>query len=329
MIGIEPMLATAAAVLPAGQGWLFEPKYDGVRVLAHGHAGGVALVSRRGNSLTNQFPDVVEPLGALRSAVGRDFLLDGEIVSTTSDDFAGFQVLQSRLAVEKPFQIRMLALRIPAAFVGFDLLSVGGRALLDRPLAERRQVLEALLSAPPSGIRLAEQSEDGPVLLARSLAERWEGLVAKRADSRYLPGQRAATWLKIKAVRRQEFVVAVHGVRIGAARVGRARPRLPRRARRTRLRGIGRLRLHAPGAGRRAPAPPPPGVPAVRLRRAARPGRSGALDGAPPRGRGALRRLDRGRPSPVARLHRFPPGQGAARRGPRALIRPALQPTHP
>jgi ATP-dependent DNA ligase len=104
-------------------------------------------MSRKGNSLTNQFPDVVEPLRALRSAVGRDFLLDGEIVSTTSDGFAGFQVLQARLAVEKPFQIRMLALRIPAAFVGFDLHSVGGRALLDRPLAERGQVLEALLSA--------------------------------------------------------------------------------------------------------------------------------------------------------------------------------------
>ncbi|MDB4952206.1 MAG: polymerase LigD, ligase domain protein [Gemmatimonadetes bacterium] len=208
MIGIQPMLAEAASVLPAGRGWLFEPKYDGVRVLARAGDDGVTLTSRKGNSLTRQFPDLVEPLRELRPGVGRDFLVDGEIVSTTSDGFAGFQMLQSRLGVEQPFRVRMLALRIPAALVAFDVLAVGGAALLDRPLAERRQVLEALLSDPPAGIRLGEQDEDGPALLARSLAERWEGLVAKRADSRYQPGQRAATWLKIKAARRQEFVVA-------------------------------------------------------------------------------------------------------------------------
>jgi bifunctional non-homologous end joining protein LigD len=117
-------------------------------------------------------------------------------------------MLQSRLGVEQPFKIRMLALRNPAALVAFDVLEVGGQPLLARPLAERRQVLEALLEGAGHGLRLAHQGEDGRIMLARAHAELWEGVVAKRADGRYLPGQRGPAWRKYKETRRQEFVVA-------------------------------------------------------------------------------------------------------------------------
>ena len=208
MIRVEPMLAESTDALPAGPGWLFEPKYDGMRALAYVEGGGVTLLSRKGHSQTKQFPEIVEPLRALHAAVGRDFVLDGEIVAAVSDGFAGFQMLQSRIGVEQPFKIRMLALRNPAALVSFDVLEVGGQALLARPLIERRQVLEALLSGAEGGLRLAHQGGDGRVILARARAELWEGVVAKRADSRYLPGQRGPLWLKYKDTRRQEFVVA-------------------------------------------------------------------------------------------------------------------------
>ena len=208
MIRVEPMLAEGTPALPDGPGWLFEPKYDGMRALVYVASGGVSLLSRRGHSQTLQFPEIVEPLRALRAAVGRDFVLDGEVVAAVSDGFAGFQMLQSRIGVLQPFKIRMLALRNPAALVAFDVLEVGGHALLARPLAERREVLEALLSGAGGGLRLAHQGADGRVILARARAELWEGVVAKRADSRYLPGQRGASWLKYKDTRRQEFVVA-------------------------------------------------------------------------------------------------------------------------
>lgn len=208
MIRVEPMLAEGSDALPDGPGWLYEPKYDGMRALAYVESGGVTLLNRKGHSQTRQFPEIVEPLCALRAAVGRDFVLDGEIVAAVSDGFAGFQMLQSRIGVEQPFKIRMLALRNPAALVSFDVLEVGGQALLARPLHERRQVLEALLSGAESGLRLAHQGEDGRMMLARARAELWEGVVAKRADSRYLPGHRGPAWLKYKDTRRQEFLVA-------------------------------------------------------------------------------------------------------------------------
>lgn len=208
MIRIEPMLAETATALPDGPGWLYEPKYDGMRALAYAGESGVTLLSRKGHPQTRQFPEIVEPLRALRAAVGRDYLLDGEIVAAASDGFAGFQMLQSRLGVEQPFKIRMLALRNPAALVAFDVLEVGGQPLLARPLLERRQVLEALLEAPGEGLRLAHQGMDGRIMLARAHAELWEGVMAKRADARYFPGQRGPAWRKYKESRRQEFVVA-------------------------------------------------------------------------------------------------------------------------
>jgi bifunctional non-homologous end joining protein LigD len=208
MIRVDPMLAESTDALPGGPGWLFEPKYDGMRALAYVEDAGVTLLSRKGHSQTRQFPEIVETLRTLHAAVGRDFVLDGEIVAAVSVGFAGFQMLQSRIGALQPFKIRMLALRNPAAFVSFDVLEVGGQALLTRPLFERREVLEALLAGAEGGLRIAHQGGDGRVLLARARAELWEGVVAKRADSRYLPGHRGPGWLKYKDTRRQEFVVA-------------------------------------------------------------------------------------------------------------------------
>jgi len=208
MFGTLPMLAEATHELPGGPGWLYEPKYDGVRALGRVTASGANLLSRKGNPLTRQFPEIAGPLQRLHAAIGQEFLVDGEIVSATDDGFAGFQTLQSRLGVEQPFRIRMLALRIPAVLVCFDVLAVGATSLVGHPLYERREVLQALLCTPFDGLRLGEQSDDGPGMLRRATALGWEGIVAKWRDSRYLPGQRSPTWLKYKATRRQEFVVA-------------------------------------------------------------------------------------------------------------------------
>jgi bifunctional non-homologous end joining protein LigD len=207
LAGIEPMLAEAATAVPAGAGWLHEKKYDGVRALARITATSVALTTRRGHNKAKQFPEVVQSLIALRHLFGQDLLLDGEIVDQASDGYRGLQRLQRRLPMEKPFEIGLLAERSPAAFAVFDVLVVAATTLNDHPLAERRMVLRTLLAEPVPGLRLSEQGEDGAAMLARARAEDWEGLVSKRADSRYYAGQRTSVWRKIKLVRRQEFVV--------------------------------------------------------------------------------------------------------------------------
>lgn len=203
----EPMLAEAATAVPTGPGWRHERKYDGVRALAHAGAGPVSLRTRKGHNKARQFPEVADSLRALHALVGQELVLDGEIVDAESDGFQGLQRLQRRLPLEHTFKIGLLAKSRPAAFVAFDVLTIGAVTLLDRTLAERRQVLEAVLSDPPHGVRLGLQGEDGEAMRARAYAEDWEGLVSKRADSRYLPGQRSGLWRKLKIVRRQEFVV--------------------------------------------------------------------------------------------------------------------------
>jgi bifunctional non-homologous end joining protein LigD len=207
LAGVEPMLAEPASEVPAGSGWRHEQKYDGVRALARTSAVSVALTTRRGHNKAKQFPEVAQALTALRHLFGQDLLLDGEIVDQASDGYRGLQRLQRRLPMEKPFEIGLLSERSPAAFVAFDVLAVGSTTIIDRPLTERRLVLERLLSEPVPGLRLSIQSEDGAAMLERARELDWEGLVSKRADSRYVPGQRASTWRKIKLVRRQEFVV--------------------------------------------------------------------------------------------------------------------------
>lgn len=209
---LEPMFATASDHLPTDAGWLYEPKYDGYRIQVHatGCFGAplVDLFSRRGRKLTKQFPEVVGAVQDLRRSVGQDFSVDGEIVSAAADGFSGFQMLQSRLGVEQPFKIRMLAEHNPAALVCFDVLRVADHRLTKHPLTQRRQVLATLLSAPETSVRLGAQSDDRAALLAHAHAQGLEGVMAKRANSPYRSGERGPWWLKYKFALRQEFVVA-------------------------------------------------------------------------------------------------------------------------
>jgi bifunctional non-homologous end joining protein LigD len=207
LAGIQPMLAESASSVPEGPGWLHEQKYDGVRAL--GRTGGaVALTTRGGHNKAKQFPEVAQSLAELGRRFEQDLLVDGEIVDAESSGHRGLQRLQRRLPMEKAFEIKLLSERAPAAFVLFDVLAVGTSVLVNRPLMERRMVLERLLSDPVPGLLPSLQAEDGNGMLERARKEDWEGLVSKRADSRYFPGpQRTSAWRKLKIVRRQEFVV--------------------------------------------------------------------------------------------------------------------------
>lgn len=189
-----PMLATLAGEVPSGAGWLFEVKWDGYRAVATMRGGEVELRSRNGNALNGRFPTVVSAL--VRAVRTPDCVLDGEIVAIGSDGRATFSAMQQ--GKEGTTYV----------YVAFDVLEVEGEPLVGLPLTERRERLAALVDPRRGGVQLSESFEDGDALLRAAKEQRFEGVIAKRADSTYEPGKRSRAWLKIKTHDRQEFVIA-------------------------------------------------------------------------------------------------------------------------
>ncbi|MEY2592128.1 MAG: hypothetical protein QOJ67_4112, partial [Acidimicrobiaceae bacterium] len=173
---LKPQLAKSRPALPEGDGWAFEPKYDGFRSIAFVDGDDVLLQSRTGRPLRRYFPE-------LAFAPGR-YVLDGEIVIAGSDGGQEFGLLQQRLHPAES-RVRKLAVEIPASFVAFDLLARDDETLLDRPFSERRAALEALVSDP---VALTPSVRDA------AAAEPWlreaEGVIAKELDAPYRPGER-------------------------------------------------------------------------------------------------------------------------------------------
>ena len=191
--------------VPDGPGWLFEPKWDGFRCVAYKDGAKVALQSKAGQSLGRYFPDVVHAVEAL--PVERA-VLDGEIVALVPGGFA-FEPLLLRIHPAER-RVRQVASQTAAALLVFDLLvDERGRSLLDRRLAERRAALETFAARHlvGQGVALSPASRD------RAEAMRWlaggvagiDGVVAKRLDGAYAPGERAVE--KVKLLRTADCVV--------------------------------------------------------------------------------------------------------------------------
>ena len=207
--GFSPMLCEIGSEMPEGEGWIYEPKLDGIRVVAFVTDEAVSLLTRNGNDKAKQFPEVVDALRELAVEVDRPVVLDGEIVGLDEKgNYLRFESLQGRMHVQDPRSVKRLAGTDPAGFVAFDLLLEGDEPLVQEEWTERRARLEALLRDRPHGeVRLGVTFPDGPTILRRARAEGWEGVIAKRTDSVYRPGRRSRSWLKLKIDNRQEFVV--------------------------------------------------------------------------------------------------------------------------
>ncbi len=190
----RPMLATLAADVPQGDGWLFEAKWDGYRVIATMRGGEVELRSRNDNPLGERFPTVVKALE--RSLRTPDCVLDGEVVAVGPDGRATFSAMQQAKA------------GTTYLYVAFDVLEIDGEPLVGLPLTERRARLAKVVDARRGGVQVSEAFDDGEVLFEAAEAQRFEGIIAKRVDSTYEPGRRSRAWLKIKTHGRQEFVIA-------------------------------------------------------------------------------------------------------------------------
>jgi bifunctional non-homologous end joining protein LigD len=189
-----PMLATPAEAVPRGAGWTFEVKWDGYRAIAMLAGGDVALTSRKGNDLTTRFSGVARELP--KAVKTPDCVLDGEVSALDETGRSSFSAMQQG----KP--------GTPIVYYVFDVLEIEGEPVVDLPLVERRKRLEQLLDRRNKTVRLSEAFEDGAALLEAATEQRLEGIMAKRLDSRYLPGKRTRDWLKIKTHSEQEFVIA-------------------------------------------------------------------------------------------------------------------------
>ncbi len=194
---IQPQLARAAKDLPSGEGWRFEPKWDGFRTIVFRDGDEVHLQSRNGKPMNRYFPEVIPHIQSLDCD---RIVLDGELIVVV-DGIQEFDLLGQRIHPAKS-RVDMLATETPAAFVAFDLLAEGDEVLCDLPYSERRARLEAVVEEP---VQLTPTTGDAQA------ARQWltgssEGVIAKEADAPYLPGERTGM-LKIKRVRTADTVV--------------------------------------------------------------------------------------------------------------------------
>jgi ATP-dependent DNA ligase len=203
---IEPMLAKPQPAIPTGPGWRYEPKWDGFRALVFRDGPEVYIQSRDLKPLNRYFPELEEPFRKIGKPKDR-FVLDGEIVIATEGEL-NFDALLLRIHPAAS-RVAMLAEQAPASYVAFDLLADGAKDLRDRPFADRRTGLEQLLAKPPDSLQLTPATDDPKT------AQHWfevfegaglDGVVAKPADLRYVPGKREM--IKIKHQRTADCVLA-------------------------------------------------------------------------------------------------------------------------
>ena len=207
---LAPMLASSAEQPFDDPAWLFEVKWDGVRVLAsvvrpgRGDPPTTTLTSRLGNDVSEAYPELA-PLW--ERVLARSAVLDGEIVTFDGQGRPSFQLLQQRMHVREPRQLERLRQRHPVVYMVFDVLAIDGEPLLDVPLVERLARLEELVVPAPWLQRSVAVPGDGRALFAAAEERGLEGIVAKRATSVYRPGKRSTDWRKIKVRRRVEAVI--------------------------------------------------------------------------------------------------------------------------
>jgi ATP-dependent DNA ligase len=197
------MEALLAAELPDGDGWQYEPKWDGFRCLARRDGAEVTLTSKSGKPLGRYFPEVVAMLGGLKA---RRFLLDGELIIPVGDALS-FDALQLRLHPAES-RVRKLARETPAELMAFDLLALDGKSLLDLPLSERRKKLECFVERNPApALHLSPMTTDRETALAwlERSGGALDGVIAKRSGLEYRPGERAM--IKVKQQRTADCVV--------------------------------------------------------------------------------------------------------------------------
>jgi len=193
---IEPMKARLVEKPPATGDRIYELKFDGIRLIAVKRDKGVSLFSRNQNDLSARFPEIVE---AVKNLPARECVIDGEVVALDDQGRSSFQLLQAR---------EMEGRKSPIYFYAFDLLQLDGKSLIGLPLEARKNVLEKLCASAGDPIRYSGAiGTDAKRLLEEIQRRGLEGIIGKQRNSVYEPDRRSGSWIKLKCVNEQEFVI--------------------------------------------------------------------------------------------------------------------------
>ncbi len=195
---IEPMKGKLVEKPPATGDWIYELKFDGIRLIAVKRDKKVSLFSRNQNDLSARFRDIVE---AIKNLPARECVIDGEVVALDDTGRSSFQLLQAH---------EMEGRKSPIYFYAFDLLQLDGKRLIGLPLEERKNVLEKLCAGAGDPIRYSGaigSDGDAKRLLEEVKRRGLEGIIGKQRNSVYEPGRRSGAWIKLKCVNEQEFVI--------------------------------------------------------------------------------------------------------------------------
>ena len=193
---IEPMKAKLVEKPPAAGDWIYELKFDGIRLIAVKSDKKVSLLSRNQNDLSERFPEVAH---AIQNLPAGECVIDGEVVVLDEEGRSSFQLLQAR---------EMEGRKSPGYFYAFDLLQLDGKSLIGLPLEARKGVLEKLCANAGDPTRYSGAiGGDAKRLLEEVKRRGLEGIVGKQRNSVYEPGRRSGAWIKLKCVNEQEFVI--------------------------------------------------------------------------------------------------------------------------
>ncbi len=199
---VAPMLAELVEDIPEGEHIHYEVKWDGIRALFTLDEGKMTIRSRNGNDISACFPELVVP-EALRATNG---LFDGEIVCTDADGKPNFHKVIQRLKSKGEDNINRLKSKIPAHCYLFDCLFLDGRSLVNEPLFKRREWLEDIIKKN-TPFRFSEALKEGKELFEAAKSLNMEGIMAKDIYSKYIPGKRTSSWMKIKVRKSAESII--------------------------------------------------------------------------------------------------------------------------
>ena len=208
---IEPQLLSLAREVPTGAGWIHELKYDGYRLHVRLEAGTVRLITRGGHDWAERMPSIVQCAAGLDAETA---YLDGELVVLDAQGLPDFDALHLHIRSKRKRAPGLLAVQ------AFDLLHLDGEDLRGRPLLERKAALAELLARSPAAapaLRYVDHLESAGDRFLQAVRERGlEGIVCKRAGSRYRPGTRAAEWVKVKCFERYDMVAVGYTGSLGS-----------------------------------------------------------------------------------------------------------------
>ena len=199
---LDPMMATLVGEPFDKAGWIFEPKWDGVRALAT-CMDETVLLSRNLRDISVSYPELAK---LHQQTVAFEAVLDGEIVAMAGGR-PSFERLQNRINLQNERDIARAAKEIPVTYVAFDLLYLDGRSLLSEPIEERKRLLEEILVCNDVVEVSPYVEEEGNALYAAVSAQNLEGIVAKRLGGPYRPGKRTRDWLKVKTTHTADVVI--------------------------------------------------------------------------------------------------------------------------